>query len=271
VDFRSYATRPDGELTLLEGAVLIARLGHPTVDPAEEAARLDELARPLKELELGRRPLAVQARAMADHLYISNGFRGNVESYHDPDNSFINRVLERRLGIPISLAVVYLEVARRVGIVAHGVGFPGHFLVRLDDESGSSLVIDPFFGGEILDRAALESLLKRGAPRGTLVDEMLDRVAVRQIVTRMLINLKSIYAARGEAGHLLAVLDHLADLIPEAVDEVRDRGFLCARLGAPRQAVADLKSYVEALPHAGDAAEIRRVIARLEAGLANAN
>ena len=270
VDFRSYATRPDDELLLLDGAVHIARLAYPGVDPEKESARLDELARPLLGRGLERRPLLVQARAMADHLYVASGFRGNVESYHDPDNSFINVVMERRLGIPISLAVIYLEVARRVGLEAHGVGFPGHFLVRLD-AGPDTVVVDPFFGGEILDRAALANLLRRGAPRGTLVDAMLDPVSVRQILTRMLINLKSIYAARGEAGRLLAVLDHLADILPDAVDEVRDRGFLYARLGAPRAAVEDLKSYVQALPHAGDVPEIRRLIARLEAELAVAH
>jgi regulator of sirC expression with transglutaminase-like and TPR domain len=270
VQFGEYALQPDTELDLLEGAVLIARLGYPTLKLREEADRLDELAEPLRRHDLGRLPALTQARALADYLYAERGFRGNAENYHEPDNSFINSVLERKLGIPISLAVVYLEVSRRVGVRARGVGFPGHFLVRIDDGL-DTVVIDPFFGGGVLDRAALQGLLRRAAPRVTLTDEMLAPVGVRPIVTRMLINLKAIYGARGDAGHLLAVLDHLIDLMPDAADEVRDRGYLCARLGAPRAAVSDLKHYVSVLPHAGDAAEVRGAIARLERGLTPAN
>jgi regulator of sirC expression with transglutaminase-like and TPR domain len=125
-------------------------------------------------------------------------------------------------------------------------------------------MVDPFFGGQVLDRPALEDLLHRMAPRMSLRDEMLDGVSVRHLVARMLMNLRGIYAARADAGRLLAVLDHLIDLMPDAADEVRDRGFLCARLGAPRFAAADLRRYIDALPHAGDVAEVLRAIERLE-------
>lgn len=264
MDFLAYARQSDPELDLLEGAVLIAQLAYPALERAAEARRLDQLAAPLIGRGLGRLPVVAQARALADHLHLGCGFRGNTEAYHEPENSFLNRVLERKLGIPISLAVVYIEVARRVGLDAHGVGFPGHFLVRVDSQHDSAIV-DPFFGGELLDRAALTGLLHRAAPRMALVDEMLAPVGVRQIVTRMLINLRSIYAARGDAGRLLVVLDRLVDLMPDAADEIRDRGYLCARLGAPRAAAADLKHYLDALPNAGDVAEIREAIERLEA------
>jgi regulator of sirC expression with transglutaminase-like and TPR domain len=264
VDFLAYSRQPDPDLDLLEGAVLIAQLAYPALERGAEARRLDQLAAPLTGLGLERLPVIAQARALADHLHLACGFRGNTESYHEPENSFVNQVLERRLGIPISLALVYIEVARRAGMQAYGVGFPGHFLVRIDGGDDRA-ILDPFFGGEVLDRAALNRLLHRSAPRMTLVEEMLAPVSVRQFLTRMLINLRSIYAARGDAGRLLVVLDRLIDLIPDAADEIRDRGYLCARLGAPRAAAADLRHYVDALPNAGDVAEIRKAIERLEA------
>lgn len=257
----------DAEPDLLEAAAAVARIEYPGLQVARLRARFDEIAAPLAPLGLARLPALAQARALADHLHGVNGFRGNAGSYFDPANSCINVVLERRLGIPITLALVYVEVARRLGVSARGVGFPGHFLVRVDDRR-DSVILDPFFGGEVLDRVALTNLLARVAPRMALRDEMLDPVSVRQLVARMLINLRGIYAARADSGRLLAVLDHLIDLMPDAADEVRDRGFLCARLGAPRLAAADLRRYVDALPHAGDVAEVRRAIERLESSAA---
>ncbi|MGC4091399.1 MAG: transglutaminase-like domain-containing protein [Polyangiaceae bacterium] len=264
--FSSFATQPDAELDLVEGAVAVARIGYPGLNPALVRQRLDELAAPIAGLGLARLPAMAQARALADHLHLAQGFRGNKELYLDPQNSFINAVIERRLGIPITLAVVYLEVAQRVGIHARGVGFPGHFLLRVDD-ARDTVVVDPFSGGEVIDRAGLGRLLARVAPRLSLREEMLDPVGVRQIVVRMLMNLRGIYTSRADSGRLLAVLDHLVDMMPDAADEVRERGMLCARLGAPRFALADLRRYLDALPHAGDVAEVKRTIERLESSV----
>lgn len=263
LDFVAFARRPDTELDLLTGALLIARDAYPALDFDNERSRLDALAKPLTGMGLHREPALVQARALGDLLHGVHGFRGNAENYHDPDNSFLNVVLDRKVGIPISLAVLYMEVAARIGVRARGIGFPGHFLVRVDD-GRSTVVVDPFFGGELLDREGLEGLLRRAAPRVTLSDDMLDPAPSRHILARMLMNLRTLYAARGEAGRLLVVLDRLVDLIPEAYDELRDRGYLYARLGAPSSAVADLRRYLEVLPHAGDASEVRRALAKLE-------
>jgi regulator of sirC expression with transglutaminase-like and TPR domain len=175
----------------------------------------------------------------------------------------VNVVLDRKLGIPLTLAIVYLEIAARVGVRARGVGFPGHFLVRIDDAT-STVFVDPFFGGELLDTTALEARLKSSAPRAALHQGMLEPVSARQMLIRMLMNLRAIYAARAEPGRLLLVLDHLVDLIPDAADEIRDRGYLCARLGASGAAISDLRRYVETLPQAADAVQVRRAIARLE-------
>jgi regulator of sirC expression with transglutaminase-like and TPR domain len=207
-------------------------------------------------------PVAAQAAALIDHLCHRHGFRGNAQDYQDPKNSFINDVLQRRLGIPISLAVVYVEVARGAGLHADGVGFPGHFLIRVGD-SHEAVIIDPFYGA-LPDRRALEKLLSRSGRARRLEDGMLSPTPTRHLIARMLMNLRGIYAARGDYPRLLVVLDRLIDLLPEMADEIRDRGLLWAKLGAPQAALDDLKRYVEALPHAGDVAEVRRLIDQLE-------
>ncbi|HET9955362.1 MAG TPA: tetratricopeptide repeat protein [Polyangiaceae bacterium] len=270
MDFAHYAQRPDAQLALLEGSVLIAQDEYPGFQLANAEAAIEELALPLESLQLSRMSARAQARALSEHLYVACGFRGDVETYHAPENSYLNRVLERRQGIPISLAVVYMEVARRLSVSARGVGFPGHFLVRLDTEHDSAIV-DPFFGGEILDSARLEQLLGNMRPRLKLHQDMLEPASVRAIIARMLTNLRAIYSARADAGRLLVVLDHLSDLLPDAVDVVRDRGFLHARMGANAAAIADLQCYVDVLPHADDAEQIRAAIERMSGSSSTQN
>ncbi len=270
MSFRTYATRADAELDLLEGAVHVARLEYPALELRKVSQALDELAEPLKRLDLPRRSVSIQADALAEHLHGSCGFRGNLTAYHEPENSFVNVVIERRMGIPISLSLVYLEVARRVGVHARGLGFPGHFLVRIDDPR-DTVVIDPFFAGEQLDRAGLERLLERIAPRLPFSDQMLQPVTTRQMLTRMLMNLRAIYASRAEPGRLLVVLDHLIDLMPEALDEVRERGLLYAKLGASEAAIGDLRRYLESSPYAGDASDVSAIVERLQSSSGKAN
>jgi regulator of sirC expression with transglutaminase-like and TPR domain len=262
VDFSAYARQPDEDLDLLTGAILIAADAYPGLDQAELARRIDELAEPLSRRVLGDLPGRAQARALGDYLGLACGFRGNTEDYYEPENSFLNDVLTRRVGIPISLAVLYVEVARRVGVRASGVGFPGHFLVRVED-ADRPVVIDPFNGGVILAQSDLAALLEKSGYRGPFAPGMLDPTPPRHVIARMLMNLRGIYAARGDYPRLLLVLDRFLDLLPESTEEFRDRGYLLARLGAPEAAVEDLTAYVERLPQAGDVAEVRQFIQRL--------
>ncbi len=266
VDFRAYAAQPDRELDLLEGALLIARDARPALDSLAVSAELDGLAAPLVERGLQSMPVLAQARAFADLLFVRGGFRGNTTDYYDPKNSFIDEVLARRTGIPISLSVLYVEVARRAGVPAQPVGFPGHFLVRLDD-SERCLVVDPFHGGGIIDEAGLAQILRRSGSDLQFEPGMLAPTPVRHVVARMLMNLRGIYASRGEFSRLLVVFDHLIDLMPGATEERRDRGLLFGRLGAPEAAVADLKRYLALSPEAGDADEIKGFLARFESEL----
>ena len=205
MDFRQYAARPDDRLDLLTGALLIARDAYPGLDFRMQSDKLDELAAPLRRRHIDELPAALQARAIGDHLFIRNGFRGNTENYYDTRNSFLNDVIERKAGIPISLAVLFVEVARRAGVRAHGVGFPGHFLARVDDAEGG-VIVDPFAGGATLTRRDLVELLKRVAGKMKFQEAMLDATPVRHIVARMLMNLRGIYAAQGDYPRLLLVL-----------------------------------------------------------------
>jgi regulator of sirC expression with transglutaminase-like and TPR domain len=263
VDFERYCAQNDQELDLLEGALLIARDAYPGLDVAEQMRRVDALAKPLRDRRVAESDLDTQAAALALHLHDECGLRGNVDDYYDPRNSFLNDVLDRALGIPISLSVVYVEVARRAGMSAAGVGFPGHFLMRIE-QGGRGVILDPFNGGRILERPVLEVLFRSGTGgRGTLDDSALGATPVRHIVARILMNLRGIYARRGEYARLLVVLDRFMTVVPDAAEELRDRGYLWARLGAPGAAIADLSEYLKRFPHAGDAAEVRRQLGEL--------
>jgi regulator of sirC expression with transglutaminase-like and TPR domain len=264
LDFHAYAGQPDDELDLLEGALLIAKDAYPGLDPAEVQADLDALAEPLVVANVASMPAPIQARALQEHLFVRVGFRGNRDDYYDPKNSFLNEVVARRIGIPISLSLIYVEVARRAGVHASPVGFPGHFLARIDDPD-RRVVVDPFHGGDALDEVALAELLRRAGSKLRYSSEMIAATPVRHVVARMLMNLRGIYASRGEYPRLLVVLDRLIDILPDASEELRDRGLLLGRLGAPEAAARDLDSYVERQPHASDIPEVRRWIERFRA------
>lgn len=257
MDFRSFANQPDHALDLLEGALLVARDARPGLERAGVEQQIEELAAPLARRHLAALPPLAQARALADQLFVRAGFRGNTADYYDPKNSFLDEVLARRTGIPISLSVLYVEVARRAGVRANPVGFPGHFLASIDGRDGSRLLIDPFNGGGVRNEASLGDLLRRSGSTLEYSEELVAPTPVRQVVSRMLMNLRGIYTMRGEYARLLVVFDRLIDLWPASVEELRDRGFLFARLGAPQAALADLEAYLERAPHAADAAEVR--------------
>jgi regulator of sirC expression with transglutaminase-like and TPR domain len=263
VDFPAYAAQPDHELDLLEGALLIAKDARPGLDPSTVVAQLDALAAPLAHRGLSHLPAFVQARALADQLFVHAGFHGNTADYYDPKNSFLDEVLSRRTGIPISLSVVYVEVARRVGVRASPVGFPGHFLVRIDDKSQRRLVIDPFHGGTILTEANLSDLLQRAGSSLSYDEGLIAPMPVRHVIARMLMNLRGIYSMRAEHARLLVIFDRLIDLLPNSSEELRDRGFLFARLGAPGAAVSDLRRYLERWPDAEDAEAVERWMSRI--------
>jgi regulator of sirC expression with transglutaminase-like and TPR domain len=210
-----------------------------------------------------------QALEMAHYLYERQGFAGNEADYYDPKNSLLPDVLERRLGIPITLALVYCEVAKRVGVPARGVGFPGHFLVRIERRGEASLppvMVDPFFNGRVLDEKSLLSLLRRVVgPSEILRAEHLEPASPRLILARMLTNLKTVYLARGEDSRALLALDRLVTLTPDSPFALRERGMLAARLGSIEVARTDLNRFLELQPEGNDAQMVRTRLASLGA------
>jgi regulator of sirC expression with transglutaminase-like and TPR domain len=271
--FEQFARLPDDGIDLAVGATLIARDAYASVDVERIRARFDALAAPLVGRGLSVLSLEEQADAVSEHLYVTEGFRGNEQDYYDPRNSLLPDVLERRLGIPITLALVYCEVARRAGVRARGVSFPGHFLVRVDSPSATGnagdegmVAVDPFFGGRRLDAPGLQRLLERGAPGQTLaIAQHLAPASARTILVRMLINLKWIYATRGDLARSLLALDRIITLTPDSVPALRERGLLAAKLGAVEAARADLSRLLELMPAAPDASMIRERLEELRA------
>ncbi len=261
MDFADLAALPDDRIDVLTGALLIAKDEYPSLDLGCERRRVDELAASLGRLD--GLDAADQANLLAEGLFGDGGFRGNADDYYDPRNSFLNAVMDRKLGIPISLSVVYVEVARRAGVRASGVGFPGHFLVRIETHTGEPLMIDPFGGGRIVGRGTLEALIERGPHVKPGLRALLSPTSPRVILSRMLANLKGIYASRGELSRLLVVTSRMLELCPDSASDLRDRGLVAMRLGSVRVAESDLTRYAELSPDASDIAEVRRMVEKL--------
>jgi regulator of sirC expression with transglutaminase-like and TPR domain len=235
--FAAVVQREDAEIPLDVAALLIGAWEHERFDVDPLLHALDALAGRVTPA-VSRAPSSDEAgRALAAALFGELGFRGNTDAYYDPRNSFLGEVLNRKLGIPITLSVLYLEVARRLGLQAGGVGFPGHFLVRVErdgDSPGDPLILDPFRGGAALDRAELGALLEKASgPEARLADVSFAPASRRAILIRMLNNLAGIYGRDGDTHRSLEVLARLAVLDPSD-------GRIAASLERLRHLVASL-------------------------------
>lgn len=271
-DFAAVAGGPDGDVDLGRCALLVGRIPDPDLDVETQLARLDDLA----AASPGRSPNPLapvdHAEGLCRHLFDELGFRGNRSDYNDPENSYLHRVLDRRLGLPITLSILLIEVAGRQGLTIEGVGTPQHFLVRVAErESGGQeseyRYIDPFNGGERVDREQLVANLRQalaGSERSP--ESFLTAVTKRQILTRTLNNLKVAAARRGQLAAALGAAEFLVALQPWAIEEIRDRGLLAARLALAQDALLDLRTYREQAPHAADSPRVEAVIRNLERG-----
>jgi regulator of sirC expression with transglutaminase-like and TPR domain len=231
--FAAVVQRDDAEIPLDLAALLIGAWEHEHFDPEPHLRGLDALAAESAPAALAAPSPDEAGLVLAASLFGAGGFRGNAEAYYDPRNSFLAEVLVRKLGIPITLSVLYLEVARRLGLPAAGVGFPGHFLVRVDG-GPSPLILDPFGGGRVLDRPALQELLERSAgPDAQLSGVSLAPVSKRAILVRTLNNLAGIYGREGDTARSIEVLERLAVLDP-------GDAHIASSLGRLRRLVASL-------------------------------
>jgi regulator of sirC expression with transglutaminase-like and TPR domain len=258
--FAAIVRLPENGIDLGEAALWIAAEEQPGLDPNPWLERLDDLGERLQPRLRGVLDELGRLARLTELLFDEEGLRGNADDFYDPRNSFLNEVLERRLGIPITLAVVCIEVGRRAGVLLEGVGFPGNFLLRLARHP--QVLIDPFDGGRLLTAEDCGEMLERMTRGSQEFDPRLLRPAgPRQILQRMLNNLRGIYIHRGELERTVAVLDRLLLLDAEDPTPLRDRGLLHVRWGDPTQGVADLESYLEADPGAEDGEEVSEVLA----------
>jgi regulator of sirC expression with transglutaminase-like and TPR domain len=262
----------DDAFPLFEAAATLAQDEYPDLDVQQVLGDVDQLlARLRRRLPADAAPLA-RLRMLNQFFFKDLGFGGNVNDYYDPDNSYLNAVLRTRRGIPISLAVLWMELAQGLGLQARGVSFPGHFMVKVSLPKGQ-VVIDPFTG-QSLSREELSERLEPYKRRNGLVDDYdvplglyLQSAAPREILARMLRNLKEIHRSQRDWARLIPVLDRLIVLLPQDWGEFRDRGLAHAEQGSTAQAVRDLETYLVNADEALDIDLIADRVAQLRQAL----
>jgi regulator of sirC expression with transglutaminase-like and TPR domain len=245
---------------LAEAALLIAQEEYATLDVTAYLTRINSIADTIKaQLALELDPMRI-VQGINTQLFDELGFRGNQEQYNDPRNSFLNDVIERRLGIPITLSVLYIEIGRLVGLPIAGVGLPGHFIIKYTAQP-EPFWIDPFNRGTVMTREDCQQLLQQFYGEKLPWNEaFLDPVSDHNILQRMLNNLKIIYARQGEHRRALSVIERILVLSPDLPYEIRDRGLVHYQLGHLQAALHDLQRYLELFQEAPDAVTITRHI-----------
>lgn len=269
----------DAKIDLARACLMIAEDAYPGIDVEHYLEQIERFAMRLRD----RLPQASGAEervvALNQFLFEDLGFWGNTDEYYDPRNSYLNDVIERKTGIPITLAVLYMEVGRRIGLPLEGVSFPGHFLVRLRLRGGM-LVLDPFGGGAPQSEDELRERLQRVIPEGATggvpvaelpLDQFLEPATKRQILARVLRNLKGIYREADKPERLLEVLNRILVVTPEAHGDLRDRGLVYQKLEAFRAALKDLSEYLQREPEAEDFEEVRARVMELSATCSRLN
>src|SRR5579863_6185008 len=262
----------DEDIDLIRAALTIARTEYPDLDIDSYVARIDELARRTAGRISDVGDAAETIAALNRTLFEEAGLRGNHNDYYDPRNSFLNDVLDRGLGIPITLALIYMEVGRRLGFPLFGVGIPGHFLLKHYDINGRETLVDCFHGGDILSPQDCQRRLDEiYAGQMTLRPEFLFAVSRRQILTRILNNLKTIYLGARNFRKALPVADLLLVIYPRSPEDVKQRAQLRYSLGQTSSAAEDLEQYLKMSPDASDADEIRQTALSIRRMLALMN
>ncbi|NIR59709.1 MAG: tetratricopeptide repeat protein [Gammaproteobacteria bacterium] len=238
---------PEEAIDLAQAALLLARDEYPELEVERYIARLDRLAELVRErLSADAEPTDVLL-TLNEFLFEEQGFAGNIEDYYDPRNSFLNEVLDRRMGIPITLSILYIEIGRRLGLELQGVSFPGHFLVKYELSDGV-VVLDPFHGGRSLSEDDLEDriedLLGIQAAVKTTMAELLAGAGKKQILMRMLRNLKGVYAGRDQWEKALTASNRILLVAPAEASELRDRARIYERLDCLQGALQDYQRYL---------------------------
>lgn len=266
--FLQLVRQPEADLDLAMAALLIAAEEYPQLVPETYLQRLDLLAERVKDRLSTETASLVVLQELVRVLFEEEGFRGNADAYYDPRNSLLNDVLDRRLGIPITLSLVLLEVGWRLDLPLEGINFPHHFLVGYRGEA-YRVLIDPYDGGRLRFEDEAQELLDRmygGMVR--LQEAFLSPAGKRDILARMLTNLKTIYLNARDDARALAAVERILAVQPGAAEELRDRGILLARAGRVAEAIDDLERYLHMAPGAPDTRRVRGLLRELEGGKA---
>ncbi len=256
--FGELTRMPEAAIDLGLGALLIAGIEHPDLDVTREVGRLDALAERVGSGDVHR---------LRRFLFEDEGFAGNADDYYDPRNSCLNDVLDRRLGIPITLCVLAIEVGRRVGLVVHGVGLPGHFMA-----SAEGILFDPFNAGAAVSRAEAGAVIARvlGKPV-PLEDGHFSPVPKSQILVRMLANLRGVYVERKEWAKARAVMQRLMVVDPESPGHVRDYGTMLMKEGNFARGAAEWERYLGLHPRPRDADRVKAQLTEVRRAIASMN
>jgi len=251
---------------LAETALLLAKIEYPDLNITNYMQRFEEMAEQVRQKIVHQSPPNMII-ALNQVLFEKEGFCGNIDNYYDPRNSFLNDVLDRKMGIPITLAIIYLEVGQRLGLPLKGISFPGHFLVKLEMSPHSILVLDPFLKGIPLNEQVLNQRLEEMQGKGRagrlFLRQALQTAYQQEILIRMLRNLKDIYLRSEQWLKLLPIIEQLLIINPDLSGEWRDRGVLYQRLECARAAVSDYERYLSLEPYANDSDFIEEQIHQL--------
>lgn len=274
-EWRRIAGMRDEDVSLAEGALWIAASEYPGLAIEDYLARLHDMAARLRGRLRADIATAEKLLALNHYLFDELGFSGNSGDFYDPRNSFLNEVIERRIGIPITLGVIYIEVGRRIGIGLHGVSFPGHFLVKCALRDGM-VVLDPYSGGVSLGTEELQQRLRIAGSPGPVDDavlgHLLSAASNKEVLGRMLRNLKGIYVDRADWLRALSASERVIALAPDdAGEEYRDRGSIYLQLECIRAAMGDFSTYLRQRPGAEDAGAVAAQIAELAPRVARLN
>ncbi|MEC4984404.1 MAG: SirB1 family protein [Oscillatoria sp. PMC 1068.18] len=259
-NFTREINQPETQIDLAKAALYIAQEEYLDLDPEEYLNALDTMAKEVrKRLPDTSYPMKI-IQTINSYLYDDLGFQGNSDDYYSPQNSFLNEVIDNRAGIPITLSLVYLEIAKRIDFPMVGIGMPGHFIIRPEFEN-AGIFVDPFEGGEILFEQDCEERLSEIYQQPVKLEPIfVEPVTGKQFIARMLTNLKFIYLNQQELGKGLGIVERLLLLFPEHPIELRDRGLLNYQLNGYTNAAEDFQKYLELLPDAEDAETIRALL-----------
>lgn len=261
----------DEKIDLVRGALVIARTEYPDLDIEEYAGRIERMARRAAALAPDLDPPRMLA-ALNQVVFEQANLRGNRDDYYDPRNSFLNDVLDRGLGIPITLSIIYMEVACRIGLHLAGVGMPGHFLLKHYGADGQERLIDCFNRGDILSRQDCQTRLDEiYSGDMKLRPEFLHPISRRQILTRMLNNLKTVYLSTRNFRKALPIADLILVIYPQSSEDLKQRALLRYSMGMHSLSAEDLGAYLKAAPNASDAEEVRQMMLSIRRMLALMN